>query len=200
MKHVIIFAGILFALTGCVTKKIQLNPGAESVSEISEHSVRFLNCDLIKTHTIQNAHPNNVDLELKNVAYASGGNHYSVVEVLATRKNRPTGVVAAIYQCGEQIQEKKPELTTSDVAQLLPGAHLVKAITFAEIENATCKVLGTQFIEKTSPEGVYINLANDTYMMSGNRYQIKKIVSTFGGAPTSVYADIYRCKHQSAHY
>lgn len=197
MKELITLSFILLSLTGCVTKKIPVNPAAKNISKISEHSVNFLRCELLKTHTIQGAHPNNIEPELKNVTYKSGGNHFSIIEVLDTKKKRPSSVVAAIYQCGKSSDEAK---VSSEMTQLLPGAHMVKAISFAEIENSTCKLIGSHFVKKTSPEAVMTNLANETYMMSGNRYQITKIISIQDGAPTSVYADIYRCKHKSAHF
>ncbi|MGR5077923.1 DUF1471 domain-containing protein [Photobacterium swingsii] len=197
MKALILFSCILLTLTGCATKKIRIEPGAQNIANISETSARLLGCQLLKAHTIKDAHPNNVDRELKNVTFQSGGSHYSIVEVLETRKRRPSSVVAAIYQCSANAPQ---ETNNADSVKLLPGAHQVKAITFAEIENTACKVLGSQFIKETTPENLEVNLANEAYMMSGNRYQVTKIVATEHGAPTSVYADIYRCKHQTAHY
>lgn len=197
-------------LAGCGTRKVAVFPEAKSIKAMSPQEVaRKSECNFVGTHTIPKTHPNNVSRELKNVTYQKGGNRYFISKVLSTtRKSKPTGVVAELYSC---------DLTTGSAAiyppstapavinnnartSLIPGAHTVRAISFAEIENNLCKVLGTHTVPKTHPDNIEPELANQSYMMGGNRFHITKIIATQNAKPTSVVADVYRCKHQSVHF
>ncbi|MGD8231592.1 DUF1471 domain-containing protein [Vibrio sp. TRT 1302] len=182
-----------FAVSGCVTRKVAVIPAAKSISPISEVAIHNLDCEMIDTYTLEDAHPNNVTPVLKNQTHMSGGNRYRIAEVLDTSRGRPSSVVAEIYSCGTTTYNTKP----AGIVSLLPGAHEVKPIAFAEIENSTCKVIGSHIVEETNPEGLYTELANEVFMRGGNRYHITNIIASDGAKPTSVSADIYRCKHQS---
>jgi len=193
MNKIILIVLSLVALGGCVTRKVPVMPEAKSIGEISEVAIRNLQCEMIDTYTLADSHPNNVTPVLKNQTYISGGNRYRVAEVLDTRRGRPSSVVAEIFVCNSSKYKAKP----AGIVSLLPGAHAVKPIAFAEIENSTCKVLGSHVVEETNPDGLYTELANEVFMRGGNRYHITNIIATDGSRATSVAADIYRCKHQS---
>ncbi|NYZ66502.1 DUF1471 domain-containing protein [Endozoicomonas sp. SM1973] len=194
------------ALVGCGTRKIAVFPEAKTIKAMTPQEVtRKSECQFVGTHTITKAHPNNVSRELKNVTYQKGGNRYFISKVLSTIKSKPTGVVAELYSCDLTTGEGTPSSPTATIndnsrTTLIPGAHAVRAISFAEIENNLCKVLGTYTVPKTHPKNIEPELANQSYMMGGNRYHITKIISTRGSQPTSVIADVYRCKHQSVHF
>lgn len=196
MNKVFLITLSLFAISGCVTRKVPVMPAAKSIGEISEVAIHNLDCEMIDTYTLEDAHPNNVTPVLKNQTYMSGGNRYRIAEILDTSRGRPSSVVAEIYSCKTATYKAKP----SGIISLLPGAHEVKPIAFAEIENSTCKVIGSHIVEETSPEGLYTELANEVFMRGGNRYHITNIIETDGSKPTSVAADIYRCKHQSVSF
>ena len=91
---------------------------------------------------------------------------------------------------------KKP----SGNVQLLPGAYSVKPLTFTEIENNKCKIINTYVVERTAPNSLETELANEAYMMGGNRFHITKIIDSDGQKAISVVADIYRCKHATIAY
>ncbi|WP_222937532.1 hypothetical protein [Spartinivicinus ruber] len=207
MKKTILFTVIASTvLAGCGTRKIAVYPEAKSIKAMSPLEVaRKSECNFVGTHTITKAHPNNVTRELKNVAYQKGGNRYFISKVLSKNKSRPTGVVAELYSCDlttGAATTNSPTATINNNSRttLIPGAHAVRAISFAEIENNLCKVLGTYTVPKTHPDNIEPELANQSYMMGGNRYHITKIISTRSSKPTSVIADVYRCKHQSVHF
>lgn len=193
MNKALLLIPFVLAASGCVTRKVPVIPAAKSISEISNVAVHNLDCEMIDSYTLEETHPNNVTPVLKNQTYMSGGNRYLIAEVLDTSRGRPTSVVAEIYGCKTQAYHVKPAGTVS----LLPGAHEVKPIAFAEIENSTCKVIGSHIVEETTPESLYTELANEVFMRGGNRYHITNIIASDGSKPTSVAADIYRCKHQS---
>ncbi len=95
----------------------------------------------------------------------------------------------------------KPKyLPLRDGLSLLPGAHVVKSVSFSEIENSQCKVLSSHVVQKTSPNSLETELANEVFMQGGNRFHITKIISSDGHRPTSVAADIYRCKHKTVDF
>ncbi|WP_299012992.1 lipoprotein [uncultured Photobacterium sp.] len=195
MKKITLLLLSAFILSGCVTRKVPVKPEARTVTAISEIGVQQLNCQIVGTHTIDDAHPNNVERELKNEAYMAGGNRYRIVAVLDTHRSRPSSVVAELYNCPSPYKAKP-----AGNVELLPGAYSVKPITFTEIENNECKILNTHVVEKTSPDNLEIELSNETYMMGGNRFHITKIIDSNGNKPTSVVADIYRCKHTTVAY
>ncbi|MDE1461136.1 hypothetical protein [Spartinivicinus poritis] len=210
MKKTIVMTVIAStALVGCGTRKIAVFPEAKTIKAMTPQEVtRKSECQFVGTHTITKAHPNNVSRELKNVTYQKGGNRYFISKVLSTsKKSRPTGVVAELYSCdlttGAAVYPPSSApavINDSARTSLIPGAHSVRAISFAEIENNLCKVLGTHTVPKTHPDNIEPELANQSYMMGGNRYHITKIISTKNAKPTSVIADVYRCKHQSVHF
>lgn len=193
MKKVVVALIALVALNACVTRKIPVMKEAMSVGQISEIAVHNLNCTMIDTYTLEDSHPNNVIPALKNQAYMSGGNRYRIADVLDTRRGRPSSVVAEFYLCPTTSYQVKP----SEVVRLLPGAHEVKPIAFAEIENTACNVIGSHVVQETNPKSVYTELANEVFMRGGNRYHITNIIATDGSNPTSISADVYRCKHRS---
>lgn len=195
MKKLILLLSVTILATGCVTRKIPVMTEARSITPISEAAFQNLNCDIVGTHTIDDSHPNNVTPILKNEAYQAGANRYRIISVLAERRGRPSSVVAEFYSCSNPYRAK-----ASGIVKLLPGAHSVSPISFAEVENASCKVVGTHFVEETAPENLVTELANEVFMKGGNRYHIVKIINTDGVNLTSVVADIYRCKHQSVNY
>ncbi len=193
MKKVLVAIIALVSLNACVTRKIPVMKEATSISQISQVAVNNMGCTMIDSYTLEDSHPNNVTPVLKNQTYISGGNRYRIAEVLDTRRGRPSSVVAEIFSCPTSSYQVKP----AGQVQLLPGAHEVKPIAFAEIENTTCKVIGSHVVQETEPESVYTELANEVFMRGGNRYHITKIIATDGANPTSISADVYRCKHRS---
>ncbi|MUJ28918.1 DUF1471 domain-containing protein [Aliivibrio fischeri] len=195
MKQIIFAICMLFLVSGCVTRKIPIMPEAKVISPISEMAAHKLNCEIVDTYVLEKSHPNNVLPVLKNQTFLLGGNRYRVSSVLSERRGKPTGVVAEIYSCPNPY-EVKP----AGRVNLLPGAHDVKPITFSEIENTDCKVLTSHVVDKTNPDNIYTELSNEVFMRGGNRYHITKIIDTDGANPTSLAADIYRCKHQSVDF
>ncbi|RWX57390.1 DUF1471 domain-containing protein [Photobacterium chitinilyticum] len=192
MKNIVIGLAVVLSLSGCVTRKIPVKQEAKEVTPITEISAIQLKCELIEVYTLEDSHPNNVVPILKNQTYLSGGNRYRISDVLKTRKGRPSSVMAELYKCGTPYTMKP-----AGNVQLLPGAYSVKPIAFSEIENNDCKILTTHVVEKTSPDSLEIELANEAYMLGGNRFHITKIIDSDGVNPTSVVADIYRCKHRT---
>ncbi len=199
MKKAIVCAMVASTLiSGCATRKVPVTPGAEKVSAIKDTS--NLNCKLVGTHTIMKAHPNNISRELKNAAYAKGGNRYKVVNILSGKAPKPTGVVAELYQCNFQtVKPSSPPATTIDpgLITVIPGAETVQPLSFAEVENNKCKVVGSKRIELLPAEELKKELANQSYMMGGNRYHVTHITPASEEQSGSVNADVYRCKHQS---
>lgn len=165
---------------------------ARAMASISDMGVKNLKCELIDSQTLMDLHPNNVIPVLKNKTFESGGNRYLIATVLDESRGRPTSVIAEFYNCPASYQAKP-----SGIVKLLPGAHEVKPVSFAEIENRQCKVISSHVVDETHPDSLYTELANEVFMSGGNRYHITKIIDTDGINATSVSADIYRCKHQS---
>ncbi|KXI20964.1 DUF1471 domain-containing protein [Photobacterium sanguinicancri] len=195
MKNLIVIGLVAAVLTGCVSRKVPIQPEAAKITPISEIGINQLSCKIVGTHTIGDAHPNNVDRILKNETYMAGGNRYRIITVLETRKSRPSSVVAEFYTCGSDFNSKP-----AGNVKLLPGAHTVRPISFTEIENNSCKVLSSHVVEKTSPNSLETELANEAFMLGGNRFHITKIIDSDGKNPTSVAADIYRCKHKTVDF
>lgn len=195
MKKIVLLLSATIMLSGCVTRKIPVLQEARSVTPISEVAIHTLGCKIVDTYTIDDSHPNNVTPILKNEAYQAGANRYRIVTVLDERRGRPSSVVAEFYSCSNPYKIKP-----SGVVNLLPGAHVVSPISFAEVENSNCKVVGSHVVEETDPENLFTELSNEVFMKGGNRYHITKIIATDGVNPTSVAADIYRCKHQSVNF
>ena len=189
----------VLTISGCATPKVRVTPEARTVSQISAVGVRQLNCQHIHTYTLKDAHPNNVAPVLMNETHFAGGNRYAIAEVLDTRRGRPTSVVAEFYSCSEE-KPQEYNVKPAGIVKLLPGAHSVEPISFAEIENTDCKVLTSYVVEPTHPESIYNELSNEVFMRGGNRYHITKIIATDGTNPTPVAADIYRCKHRSVDF
>ncbi|MFA0086104.1 DUF1471 domain-containing protein [Vibrio sp. 10N.261.51.F12] len=195
MKKVVLLLSASIIVTGCVTRKVTVLPEAQSITPISKAAIHNLNCEIIDTYTIDDSHPNNVTPVLKNETYQAGGSRYRIITVLSERRGRPSSVVAEFYSCTSP-HKSRP----SGVVNLLPGAHGVSPISFAEMENSDCKVVGSHVVEKTDPQNLATELANEVFMKGGNRHHITKIIDTDGVNPTSVAADIYRCKHQSVSF
>ncbi|ELA4932426.1 DUF1471 domain-containing protein [Vibrio vulnificus] len=195
MKKVVLLLSASIVVSGCVTRKVPVLPEARSITPISEAAIHNLNCEIVDTYTIDDSHPNNVAPVLKNETYQAGANRYRIITVLAERRGRPSSVVAEFYSCSNPYNSKP-----SGVVKLLPGVHGVSPISFAEVENSNCKVVGSHVVEKTAPENLFTELANEVFMKGGNRYHITKIIDTDGVSPTSVSADIYRCRHQSVSF
>ena len=192
MKKFTFLFVILTLLNGCVTRKIPVMPEATSVTSISETSASYQGCETIDVYVLEDAHPNNVVPVLKNEAYLAGANRYSISEVVETRRGRPSSVVAQFYSC-----ESAHRSTSDATMKLLPGAQSVSPVAFSEVENTSCKILTTKTFEETSQEQLEIDIANEAYMLGGNRFHITKILEVDNGSPTSVVADIYRCKHRT---
>ena len=195
MKQIVFALLVLIPLSGCVTRKVPVMPEAKMITLISESSVLRQKCEMVDVYTLDGAHPNNVTPLLKNEAYLSGANRYSISDVTKTRKGRPSSVVANFYKC-----YAGSKLMFNSQVKLLPGAQSVAPIAFSEVENNSCKVLTTHVFNEISPEGLEVELANKTYMLGGNRFHITKVIEVEAGAATSVVADIYRCKHRSVNY
>ncbi|MDV5059136.1 membrane lipoprotein lipid attachment site-containing protein [Vibrio diabolicus] len=192
MKKIIFTALIVTLLSGCVTRKVRVLPQAINITPITDIAVKNLNCRMVDSYTIEDVHPNNVDRILKNQTYASGGNRYHIATVLDTSRGRPSSVVAELYDC----QVAKISLEAEKV-KLLPGANEVQPISFAEVENNECKVIGNKVVSESQKGSLFDELSNQVYMAGGNRYHVTNIIDSEGQDPTSVSADIYRCKHRS---
>ncbi|AWA98117.1 MULTISPECIES: hypothetical protein [Vibrio] len=197
MKKIILTAVVLSILSGCVTRKVRVLPQAVNISPITDVAIKNLNCQMVDSYTIEDIHPNNVDRMLKNQTYASGGNRYHIATVLDTSRGRPSSVVAELYHCPSAPSVSVAKATKT---MLLPGANEVQPISFAEVENNECKVIGNQVVSEQQKGSLFEELANQVYMAGGNRYHVVKVIETDGQTPTSVSADIYRCKHRSVAY
>ncbi|HIF9152126.1 TPA: DUF1471 domain-containing protein [Photobacterium damselae] len=193
MKKIFVLFIVLFAVTGCVTKKVRVEPQASSIAPINKSAAERMGCQMVNSYVIEDAHPNNVDRILKNETFASGGNRYYIAKVLDTRSGRPSSVVAELYNCPSALGKATKTM-------LLPGANEVQSISFAEVENNECKVIGNQVVSEQQKGSLFDELANQVYMAGGNRYHVVKVIETNGQNPTSVSADIYRCKHRSVAY
>lgn len=192
MKKIILTALIVSLLSGCVTRKVRVLPQAINITPITDIAIKNLNCRMVDSYTIEDVHPNNVDRILKNQTYASGGNRYHIATVLDTSRGRPSSVVAELYDC----QVAKISLEAEKV-KLLPGANEVQPISFAEVENNECKVIGNKVVSESQKGSLFDELSNQVYMAGGNRYHVTNIIESEGQTPTSVSADSYRCKHRS---
>ncbi|HHX8269656.1 TPA: DUF1471 domain-containing protein [Vibrio diabolicus] len=192
MKKIILTALIVSLLSECVTRKVRVLPQAINITPITDIAIKNLNCRMVDSYTIEDVHPNNVDRILKNQTYASGGNRYHIATVLDTSRGRPSSVVAELYDC----QVAKISLEAEKV-KLLPGANEVQPISFAEVENNECKVIGNKVVSESQKGSLFDELSNQVYMAGGNRYHVTNIIESEGQTPTSVSADIYRCKHRS---
>ncbi|MDV5045862.1 DUF1471 domain-containing protein [Vibrio diabolicus] len=192
MKKIILTALIVSLLSGCVTRKVRVLPQAINITPITDIAIKNLNCRMVDSYTIEDVHPNNVDRILKNQTYASGGNRYHIATVLDTSRGRPSSVVAELYDC----QVAKISLEAEKV-KLLPGANEVQPISFAEVENNECKVIGNKVVSESQKGSLFDELSNQVYMAGGNRYHVTNIIESEGQTPTSVSADIYRCKRRS---
>ncbi|MGR5543782.1 DUF1471 domain-containing protein [Vibrio sp. PNB22_2_2] len=197
MKKIFILFVVLIAVTGCVTKKVRVEPQATSIAPINKSAAERMGCQMVNSYVIEDAHPNNVDRILKNETFASGGNRYYISNVLDTSRGRPSSVVAEMYNCPLTSEAKVTQVTKT---MLLPGANEVQPISFAEAENSECKVIGNQVVSEQQKGSLFDELANQVYMAGGNRYHVVKVIETDGQNPTSVSADIYRCKHRSVAY
>ncbi|KLN65878.1 hypothetical protein [Vibrio sp. VPAP30] len=198
MKKFFIALFAVLILGGCATKKVPVMSQAKNVTPISESSVISQKCDFVEVYTLADSHPNNVVPVLKNEAYLAGANRYLISEVTKTRRNRPSSVIAEFYRCNPHQTKKK--LTIESQIKLIPGAQNVSPIAFAEVENNSCKILTTHVFKEVSSEDLEVELANQTYMLGGNRFHITKLIDTEDGQAKSVVADIYRCKHRTVNY
>ncbi|WP_104041708.1 DUF1471 domain-containing protein [Vibrio hyugaensis] len=197
MKKIILTAVVLSLLSGCVTRKVRVLPQATNISPITKVAVQNLDCQMVDSYIIEDAHPNNVDRMLKNQTYASGGNRYHITKVLDTSRGRPSSVVAELFNC-----PSAPSVSVAKATKimLLPGANEVQPISFVEIENNECKVIGNKVVAEQQQGTLFDELSNQVYMAGGNRYHVVKVIETDGQNPTSVSADVYRCKHRSVAY
>ncbi|MGL6028035.1 MAG: DUF1471 domain-containing protein [Vibrio sp.] len=197
MKKLFILSLVTIVVSGCVTKKIRVAPEAASIAPINKAGAEMLGCQMVSSYFIEDTHPNNVDRILKNETFASGGNRYYIANVLDTRRGRPSSVIAELYNCPST---PSVSLAKATKTMLLPGANEVQPISFAEVENNKCKVISNQVVSEQQKGALFDELANRVYMAGGNRYHVVKVIETDGQNPTSVSADIYRCKHQSVAY
>ncbi|GAB7230863.1 hypothetical protein VrSk94_45580 [Vibrio rotiferianus] len=197
VKKIFVLLVVLVAFTGCVTKKVRVEPQATSIAPINKSAAERMGCQMVNSYVIEDAHPNNVDRILKNETFASGGNRYYISNVLDTSRGRPSSVVAEMYNCPLASDAKFTQVTKT---MLLPGANEVQPISFAEVENNECKVIGNQVVSEQQKGSLFEELANQVYMAGGNRYHVVKVIETDGQNPTSVSADVYRCKHRSVAY
>ncbi|ELA7155458.1 TPA: DUF1471 domain-containing protein [Vibrio parahaemolyticus] len=188
---------VLSILSGCVTRKVRVLPQAINISPITDIAIRNLNCQMVDSYTIEDIHPNNVDRMLKNQTYASGGNRYHIATMLDTSRGRPSSVVAELcnYPSAPSISVAK-----ATKIMLLPGANEVQPISFSEVENNECKVIGNQVVSEKRLGSLFDELANQVYMASSNRYYVVKMIETDGQNPMSVSADTYRCKRRFVAY
>ncbi|QQD04131.1 membrane lipoprotein lipid attachment site-containing protein [Vibrio parahaemolyticus] len=115
-----------------------------------------------------------------------------IATVLDTSRGRPSSVVAELYDC--QVANISSE---AEKVKLLTGANEVQPISFAEVENNECKVIGNKVVSESQKGSLFDELSNQVYMAGGNRYHVTNIIESEGQTPTSVSADIYRCKHRS---
>ncbi|MCG6283920.1 DUF1471 domain-containing protein, partial [Vibrio diabolicus] len=159
MKKIILTALIVSLLSGCVTRKVRVLPQAINITPITDIAIKNLNCRMVDSYTIEDVHPNNVDRILKNQTYASGGNRYYIATVLDTSRGRPSSVVAELYDC----QVAKISLEAEKV-KLLPGANEVQPISFAEVENNECKVIGNKVVSESQKGSLFDELSNQVYM------------------------------------
>ncbi|SMY33779.1 hypothetical protein PMAL9190_01238 [Photobacterium malacitanum] len=187
MKTVTLLIITSLLTTGCVTRKIHVLPEAEKITVLSPALAKQEHCQIIATHTIKDAHPNNVDRELKNTTFIKGGNHYAIVNVLDTRRSRPSSVVAEIYNCTNTT-------AVNNNHTILPGAEIVLPLRISETEANACRLLNTEVVKSTNPNNLQTQIANQTYMLGGNRFHITQVIEMKKHLPSSVVIDAYRCK------
>ena len=85
--------------TGCVTRKIPVEPEAEKVHALSNLARQDMSCEKVDTFIFKDGHPNNFYQYIKNTTYMLGGTHFQIEEVIKTRKGRPVGAEVTAYQC-----------------------------------------------------------------------------------------------------
>ena len=189
MKQTAISIGLITALlTGCTAAPIPLTPGAKQVTAItSPDDTDGFQCKIVGTHTIVDGESENIVHELKNATYAQKGDRYKVVKILSGDEDEPSGVVAELYRC------RLPALAAKslDTRDIIPGAEAVEPISFAEIENNQCHILGSTRIEQASQATLKKDLANKTYMMGGNRYHVTQMSPSHQGQKGIINADVY---------
>ena len=186
MKKIPLLIICFLLVSGCVTRKIHVSPEANKVTAISPALAKEEKCQIIATHSIKDAHPNNVDRELKNVTYAKGGNHFAIIEVMDTQSSRPSSVVAELYNCNDRTAENTD-------SELLPGAENVKPLIISDMNQKQCTLIDTDVVKSAHADNLETEIANKTYMLGGNRFHITKVIDTEEGKASSVVIDAYRC-------
>lgn len=202
MKKTLLILSAIVVLSGCVTRKVAVMPEAENINPVVNITTINNQCEVVSVYTLEDSHPNNVTPTLKNAAYLAGANGYRIIEVTETHRSRPSSVIAEFYRCVENTVKtsQTDKLSVSSQLKLLPGAQSVVPIAFSEVENNSCKILTTQVFKEASSKALEVELANQTYMLGGNRFHITKLLEEQAGEATSVVADIYRCKHRTIDY
>ncbi|MGF1776615.1 hypothetical protein [Vibrio nomapromontoriensis] len=102
MSKVIFRAALVLTIivsTGCVTRKIPVEPGAEKVHAISAVAQQGMSCEKVDTFKFEDGHPNNFYQYIKNTTYMLGGTHFQIEDVIKTRKGRPVGAQVSAYHC-----------------------------------------------------------------------------------------------------
>ncbi|WP_108652767.1 hypothetical protein [Dongshaea marina] len=198
----LILGGIIAAtLSGCASHKIAVIPGSLDVIPMTPTEIASGQCKWVGTDTIQKEQPANVYRKLRNDTYQRGGNRYRVTSILSTQGSLPTGLVAELYQCPVASTDSG-NTTDSDTSsgtqtgnaliQYIPGAESVQPVRFRADQH--CKIVGSSVVRDDNPKNMEVKLANESYMLGGNRYHITKILKTKDAQPVSVISDVYRCK------
>lgn len=184
---------VLLATQGCVTRKIPLTKGAESIQPISASQQRDLNCHVVGYHRVAETHPNNLVREIQNNAYNVGANRYRITKVFKTSRSRPSSAQAEFFSCDSPY---RPTRSRPASPQLLnTNSNTVQEISFFETEQNDCQLITSTIIEKTSPSLLQKQLRAEASSRGGNSFHIFKILDVSNGQPSSVAADIYRCNN-----
>ncbi|MCL9774246.1 hypothetical protein [Vibrio methylphosphonaticus] len=88
--------------TGCVTRKIPVDPEAAKVMALSEFTKKNMNCEQVEMFTFEDGHPNNFYPYIKNTTYMLGGTHFHVDDIIKTRRDRPAGADVSVYYCQDK--------------------------------------------------------------------------------------------------
>ncbi|MGF1686999.1 hypothetical protein L4C36_09925 [Photobacterium japonica] len=83
------------------TRKPLLLPGAYGVQPMTFTEIENNNCKIINTNAIKTK-PENLEVELSNVAYMMSGNRYHITKIINASDDDSISVIADIYRCNQR--------------------------------------------------------------------------------------------------
>ncbi|MGF1776614.1 hypothetical protein [Vibrio nomapromontoriensis] len=94
-----LFLLLTLLTTGCVTRKIPVDPEATKIRMMSDFTEKRMQCEQIDTFVFEDGHPNNFYPYIKNTTYMLSGTHFNVDKVIKTRNELPAGAQVSVYHC-----------------------------------------------------------------------------------------------------